>query len=334
MKKPFLIPVFLMCIFLASCSAPALPQATQAIDTGVDPTQWVTVPAGDFLFGLHEEKVSVAYDYEMMATHVTNAQFAEYLNRAIAAGELTVKAEQVVGYYAGDTFHGFKHEERIDAGDWPYYPVNAAGSRILYDGGRFSSIPGYENHPVVMVTWFGALGYCQAAGGRLPSEIEWEKAARGAEDNRAYPWGDTLEPNRANYYSSSDIFEKLLGKGGDTTPVGFYNGQTYAGYGTQNGVSPYGVYDMAGNAWQWTGNVYEGTHYRYLRGGSKADYGYNLRVWTRNNVRPDYEGPSIGFRCARDAAGAGGRRAPPVSARHAGAPRSPGLPRGCARIGR
>jgi formylglycine-generating enzyme required for sulfatase activity len=56
---------------------------------------------------------------------------------------------------------------------------------------------------------------------------------------------------------------------------------------------------MAGNAWQWTGDIVTGIHYRYLRGGSKADYGYNLRIWTRNNVRPDYEGPSIGFRCVR-----------------------------------
>ena len=56
---------------------------------------------------------------------------------------------------------------------------------------------------------------------------------------------------------------------------------------------------MAGNVWQWTNDIYEGMHYRSLRGGSKNDCGYNLRVWTRNNVRPDYASPSVGFRCAR-----------------------------------
>ncbi len=198
----------------------------------------------------------------------------------------------------GDPFKGLKHEEKIAAGDWLHLPLSEPGLHLGYDGSQFKPLPGYENHPVVMVTWFGAKAYCEAAGGRLPTEKEWEKAARGG-DQRAYPWGDSLERNQANYYSSRDIFEKVLGKGGDTTPVGFYNGRNYNGYQTLKGESPYGLYDMAGNVWQWTANIYEGVHYRYLRGGSKADYGYNLRVWSRNNARPDYYSPSVGFRCVR-----------------------------------
>lgn len=284
---------------LAACSAPELPQATTPMETGIDPESWVTIPAGSFLYGQEETEQEIPYDYEMMVTPVTNAQFAAYLNAGVASGALKITGDQVMGFYGGDEFYGKKHEERIDAGDWPQYPVNLKGARITYTGGQFQPLPGYESHPVVMVTWFGAQAYCQTHNGRLPSEVEWEKAARGAQDNRAYPWGNTLERNQANYYSSRDIFEKVMGKGGETTPVGFYNGKTYDGYATLDGASPYGVYDMAGNVWQWTGDIYTGIHYRYLRGGSKADYGYNLRVWTRNNVRPDYQGPSIGFRCAR-----------------------------------
>lgn len=295
------IYVVLVLIFLlAGCSAPQLPTATEPVATGIDPQAWAVVPAGTFLYGMHEQAVEIPYDYQIMLTHVTNAQFAAYLNQALAAGSLKIREDQVVGYYPGDVFHDKKHEEPIEAGDWAYYPLQSPGSRLVYDGQVFTIMPGYENHPVTMVTWFGAKGYCEAQAARLPSEQEWEKAARGAEDNRAYPWGNILERNQANYYSSHDIFEKVMGKGGDTTPVGFYNGATYDGYATLDNASPYGVYDMAGNVWQWTANIYEGTHYRYLRGGSKIDYGYNLRVWTRNSVRPDYEGPSIGFRCVKD----------------------------------
>jgi formylglycine-generating enzyme required for sulfatase activity len=169
----------------------------------------------------------------------------------------------------------------------------------LFDDTIFKVKTGYENHPVVLVTWFGARAYCDFYGWRLPTEIEWEKAARGTE-GRPYPWGDEISRNNANYYSSHDLFEKIAGKGGDTTPVGFYNGNTYDDYETLDSPSPYGLYDMAGNVEQWTGNVYENQHYRYLRGGSKASYAYNLRVWTRNNAGPDYYSISIGFRCARN----------------------------------
>jgi formylglycine-generating enzyme required for sulfatase activity len=300
--------LLILLLSLTSCNTVTLPDSTEPITTGVDPAVWVTVPAGSFLYGMHEAEVTLPYDYQIMVTDVTNAQYAAYLNQALAENKLKIQGKSadgvgaVLGFYPGDIYHGKKHEERIDAGDWPHYPLGVAGARIAYDGKTFTPLTGYENHPVTMVTWFGAKAYCEAQGGRLPTEEEWEKAARGSIDNRAYPWGDQFDRNRANYYSSRDIFEKTLGKGGDTTPVGFYNGNTYDGYVTMDGASPYGLYDMAGNVWQWTANIYEGTHYRYLRGGSKADYGYNLRVWTRNNVRPDYESPSIGFRCVMDAA--------------------------------
>jgi formylglycine-generating enzyme required for sulfatase activity len=297
--KRLAIFLLVLVLFLTGCSAPKLPDSTTSIPTGVDPNAWATVPAGLFLYGMHEQTVDVPYDFQIMVTDVTNAQYAAYLNQALQTGSLKIVAEQVVGYYTGDVFHGKKHEVRIDAGDWLHFSVNVEGSRIRLEDQVFSPQAGFENHPVTMVTWFGAKAYCEAQGGRLPEEKEWEKAARGSQDNRAYPWGDQLERNQANYYSSRDIFEKIMGKGGDTTPVGFYNGQTYNGYATLNNASPYGLYDMAGNVWQWMGNIYEGTHYRYLRGGSKADYGYNLRIWTRNNARPDYEGPSIGFRCVK-----------------------------------
>ncbi len=291
--------LLLAAVMLSACSAPALPQSTDVIDTGVDPAAWAAIPAGPFLYGQNEEEVEIPYEYEIMVTHVTNAQFAEYLNAALGGGTLKISSEQVTGYYPGDAFLGKKHEEPIEAGDWPYTPLNGEGSRQVYRDGVFTPMEGYANHPATMVSWFGARAYCESQSARLPSEQEWEKAARGSEDNRAYPWGNFLERNQANYYSSQDIFEKVLGKGGDTTPVGFYNGKTYAGYATLDGASPYGVYDMAGNVWQWTANIYPGIHYRYLRGGSKIDYGYNLRLWTRNNVRPDYESPNIGFRCVR-----------------------------------
>ena len=87
--------------------------------------------------------------------------------------------------------------------------------------------------------------------------------------------------------------------GSRTTPVGFYNGKAYNGYHTVDSASPFGLYDMVGNIWQWMGNVYEGQHSRYMRGGSKDTFDYNLRVWMRNNATPIYYSPGVGFRCAR-----------------------------------
>jgi formylglycine-generating enzyme required for sulfatase activity len=290
----------LMAIFLTSCGSVGVVSTTPpSIDTGVDPNAWSLVPAGEFLMGLHEHETNLDYNYEIMVTDVTNGQYAAYLNEALLAGKVKIVGDEIVGYYPGDEFHAHEHEFEIKAGDWLHIPLGEPGLRMQYDGKSFTPLSGYEDHPVTMVTWFGAKAYCEFYEWRLPSEAEWEKAARG-QDARPYPWGEGIKPNSANYYSSHDVFEKIAGKLGDTTPVGFYNGGTYGGYHTLDSPSPYGLYDMAGNVWQWTGNVYQDQHYRFMRGGSKDNYAYNLRVWTRNSAGPDYYSPAVGFRCLRE----------------------------------
>lgn len=291
-----LLAVLLLIGLLSACNTP--PPQTVFIETGVDPDAWATIPAGEFLYGQYNHREVLDYDYEMMITPTTNAQFAAFLNQALADGALRIEGNQVLTPYGGDEFHGHKHEVEIKAGDYPVIITDAPGLRLTFDGARFTPLAAYANHPMVMVTWFGANAYCTYYGWRLPSELEWEKAARGT-DGRAYPWGNEIARNNANFYSSHDIFEKIFGALGDTSPVGFYNGKVYDGYQTLDSRSPYGLYDMAGNVWQWIGTIKIGTHYREMRGGSKADYAYNLRVWTRNSAGPDYFSPNVGFRCAR-----------------------------------
>ena len=112
---------------------------------------------------------------------------------------------------------------------------------------------------------------------------------------RPFPWGDEILRENANFYSSRDPFEDMSSFGSRTSPVGFYNGKSYDGYVTLDSASPYGLYDMAGNVWQWTGNVYEGMHYRFMRGGSKDTYDMDLRLWVRNNATPTYFSPGVGI---------------------------------------
>jgi serine/threonine-protein kinase len=158
----------------------------------------------------------------------------------------------------------------------------------------------FDNYPVINVTWDMANIYCSKwAGRQLPTEAQWEKAARGPNGNM-YPWGNNA-PNTTllNYYQNV----------GDTTEVGKY----------PNGASPYGALDMAGNVWQWVADWYQSGYYatlgnnasnpqgpasgdvRVLRGGSWNDIinYFFVRSALRGRVDPTSWGAAFGFRCSR-----------------------------------
>lgn len=287
--------------FIIACASDKNPKAEQItfIETGVNADAWVPIPIGEFLEGQHRHEVVTEKPYEIMITDVTNGQYVRFLNEALLKGTIMVQGDSVAGFYPGDPFDGFKHEFKISGGNKRYLNLKEPGMRILFDDKVFTVVSGFENHPVTFVSWFGANAYALFYGWRLPSEMEWEKSARGT-DGRTYPWGEQISANVANYLSSHTLFEKMLGENTTTTPVGFFNGGTHNGYETLDNKSPYGLYDMAGNVWQWCGDDYPNLHYRYMRGGSRTNYEYDLFSWARNSAGPEFYSMYIGFRCARD----------------------------------
>lgn len=167
--------------------------------------------------------------------------------------------------------------------------ISATRSRY-YDKHR------YIRFPVIFVDWNMAQTYCEWRNARLPTEAEWEKAARGG-TNVTYPWGDTPDCNLANYGNCL----------GDTSGAIIYD----------LGQSRYGSYNMAGNVWEWVGDWYSEDYYRsslrenpqgpdtgkekVLRGGSWKDDYAGMRSVNREAENPAYYSNVIGFRCARDA---------------------------------
>jgi len=297
-----IILVFVM-FFLLSCGKPAADVDPAAIDFNltIDPETWVLVPAGEFISGLNEKEVIIDYDYEIMVTEVTYRQYTRYLNEALTDGKIEIKDGDVYGYYKGDKFHDGRHEETVTKGSYKYYSLKGLKSRIKFNVNIFEVIKEYEHFPAVYVTWMGANAYAEFYGLRLPTSLEWEKAARGA-DGRSYPFIEEPTPQRANYYRSKDPFDAANG----TTPVGFYNGKNHSGFQTIDSPGPYGCYDMAGNAAEWLGNILKGSHLRLIYGGSMMEYTYNLRSYTENSAVPDYASFQVGFRCIRKPRDPGG----------------------------
>ncbi len=252
----------------------------------------VRIPAGEFLMGSTDADSQAASnekpqhkvtldEYLIGKTEVTNAQFGAFVK---ATGYKTTAEKEGSGYaYDGTNWSDMK------GADWQH------------PKGPNSNISGKDNHPVVLVSWDDAVAFCawasQVTGRKvtLPTEAQWEKAARGT-DGRIYPWGNG-EPNANLANFNMNVI--------DTTEAGKYS---------PAGDSPYGLSDMAGNAWEWTADWYSDTYYasspssnpqgpttstgRVLRGGGWINYSLSVRVAFRFRNVPTNRYGHFGFRVA------------------------------------
>ncbi|MBN1642352.1 MAG: SUMF1/EgtB/PvdO family nonheme iron enzyme [Anaerolineae bacterium] len=268
-------------------AATGTPTATLTLTPTVETTPsvagMVLVPSGRFTMGSNEDHVQQAADW----CGCSRANFEDelYMHEVqVSAFYIDVAPVTNRQYQAFVAATGYRTEaeRKSEANTW----------RTVYTAGK-------DDHPVVWMSWNDAAAYCEWAGKRLPTEAEWEKAARGA-DARLWPWGNNWDNARLN-----------MAEGGrkTTTPVGSF----------PTGASPYGAVDMAGNVWEWVADWYSYGYYqteagrsadpqgppsgedRVLRGG-----GYNNGVWdvrTANRHKGGASGyaPDHGFRCARSA---------------------------------
>jgi formylglycine-generating enzyme required for sulfatase activity len=259
-------------VFIIACACISAP-GLAADDIGR--TDMVTVAAGPFTMGSDTgpaderpaHQVTVAA-YSIDRLPVTNAQFAEFLD---AAGT-----------------HN-KDGERL-------YDFDDSDARIHRHGTRWSADAGFANHPAVEPTWAGARDYCAWRGKRLPTEAEWEKAARGV-DARKYPWGNML-PDRTR--------AQFAARFNETAPADAFPA----------GASPYGAIDMAGNTWEWVASAYRPYPYdaadgredqkagpvRGTRGGGHDSPAEEITTTQRGrnlSRNPAAGHHNIGFRCAK-----------------------------------
>jgi len=240
--------------------------------------EMVRVPAGEFWMGTAPDEAETAPD-EQPRHRVTLDGFAldaREVSRACFAAFLE----------AG----GYDEPRRWTSEGSAWRARTGARAPAVWDEASFAT----PELPVVGVSWFEADAYCRWRGGRLPTEAEWEKAARGP-DGRRFPWGEEWSAERANGAAAV----------GRLTPVGAYPA----------GVSPYGAHDMAGNVWEWVRDWYGKRYYaesppsdpagppagesRVIRGGAWNFPPRHLRTAARTHLPPETRLRYLGFRCAR-----------------------------------
>jgi formylglycine-generating enzyme required for sulfatase activity len=222
----------------------------------------------------------------------------------VPAGEFTMGSEK------GDANESPVHRVYVDAFYMDKYEVTNALYKVCVEAGgctppqnkssytrsQYYGNSEFDNYPVIYVDWNQSNAYCEWRGGSLPTEAQWEKAAHDADGN-PYPWGTGTDCNKANYWGNDVVCV------GDTTSVGRY----------ESGKDPYGIYDLAGNVWEWTADWYFETYYqespltnplgpdrgqyRVLRGGAWSEYGSTLRASIRYAAAPDVTNFNLGFRC-------------------------------------
>ncbi len=232
-------------------SASAAESQVESVSPIVKPPEnMILIPKGPFLYGEDRHREEIPYDYYMDIYLVTNQQYKGFV---LDNGYGTKTCWSEEGW-------SWKEKEAIKS---PGYWNNSTWNK--------------PDHPVVGVSYYEAEAYAKWAGKRLPTEQEWEKAARGT-DGREYPWGEEFDATKCNSKESGFA---------TTSPVTKY----------ANGVSPYGCYDIAGNVWEWCASWYDDDKdYRVLRGGSWSSDAYNLRTSSRTWYTTVNRNFFIGFR--------------------------------------
>ena len=249
--------------------------------------------------------VKITTSFRIEKTEVTNRLYLNYLLMTQADSATTEYRQGVI--YSRDPKDPATPQDVL-------FILNR--SRIFFDLDHetYAVQPGFEDHPVTGVTWHGARHYAISYGLRLPTESEWEIAARGSNVDWNYPFANGVElsrtdgPSRVNYAGSRVDPQPFANT---TTPRGFYNGQMYQGFQTTDSPSAFGVYDMAGNVSEWVSD-YLDTYtpelqsdpqglvgiYKVIRGGSYLSSRAGVRCTARAGQLPEESLISVGFRTA------------------------------------
>jgi formylglycine-generating enzyme required for sulfatase activity len=253
--------------------------------------------------------VRLSFDVNILNREVTNAEYLAYF-------EAVMDSTPDILQFATNRLYGVLDKEA------PFDSLRLysdfSNGRIFFDvdAGGFLIESGYEDHPVTGVTWYGARAFSSWYGIRLPTEAEWESAARGSNPSWRYPFGteitdgDSTGQRRVNYVVSGDPFEGDRG----TTPVRYYDGTQHGDFQTVDSPSPLGLYDVSGNVAEWCSDWYgpypttpvqndpfgpaQGT-FKVVRGGSYLNSVEGVRISDRDGDRlPEDSFASIGFRVA------------------------------------